>query len=324
MKNRWKLFMQSVVTSTSPQSSPPSDASPSTKKPARIVYVRDFETITVASTFWYSALRAALRTHRIQTPELSASESAESRVTNPATIILGVSPALYQSTDLSATIESREQSRQENLKSQCSSWESGTLLDCLPKFIPPQATLKDSGLTFYYRNDGYWRSCVVVPAILEPGRERAVREARFQQLNELKLRMAVGSAGGEIEHGPAPTGEGASYPFNDWDKRLIDLDNLKRIIEKAFNSKAGGKGRPKISWNDLCDSHKAIQDIDAERKAWVASVVPKKEQAEASAEPENESTPEIPVDELVEKVKSMDLDEHEKRLLGCIVNRGIL
>jgi hypothetical protein len=316
LKSKWQLFMRRVLESRPPQEYPPTAASLYPPKHTRIIYVRDLGLIGSSSMFWFSALQAAVRTHRIQ-----MSESSEPCVKNPITIILGASWTLYPGMEYSPSLnEDRYEDRQMRFKKRCLYWESGSLGD-LPDFNPPIMSLdKESGVSFGSREKGYWRSCTLVPETLDLDRERAVRLARRFQLNELRVRMAVGSVGGEIVDGPAPASDGAHSITDGWTERYIKLNELKPAIDRMlFTSENAGEARIKVSWKDLYDSHKALQGFKEQRTAWIVKAFPEKEEAE---ELQDKGLPKPPVDKVVQAVQSMDLDKYEDRLLGCIVDPG--
>ncbi|KAG9125205.1 hypothetical protein FRC07_008570 [Ceratobasidium sp. 392] len=184
--------------------------------------------------------------------------------------------------------------------------------------------------------DGYFRSCIIAPAKQNSELEQTSRENRRRELNELMLRMNVGVKGGQIESGtaPFPTKEENKHGksedkdkksdgkekedddlFKGWDERLLDSTVLEGVVERAFeismlSSEEEEQGPVSITWAQLQDAWRANQSSDKERKTWT------KGNGGSSDEDENEKKG----DEVIEKVKSADLDEYEKRLLGCIVD----
>jgi hypothetical protein len=151
MDTKWKLFMQSIIDS-SPHINPESDSSPSVKKLTRTVYVRDFGIIRTSSAIWFSTLQAAVQARCMQ-----ESEASETCVTQPATIILGLSSKIL-------TEDEEEESQRNRLMDRCAHLGAGRVSHFLPHFYPPAMFLKGaSGLSFCGAGrNGYFRRYVVL------------------------------------------------------------------------------------------------------------------------------------------------------------------
>ncbi|KAG8713207.1 hypothetical protein FRC09_018974 [Ceratobasidium sp. 395] len=203
----------------------------------------------------------------------------------------------------------------------------------------PEGVSDDSDSDYKQELDGYFRSCIITPAKQNAKLERTSRENRRRELNELMLRMTVGVKGGQIESGaaPVPVKEESEEEkpedknkknddqdmkdkgdlFTGWDERLLDSSALKGVVERALeismlSSEEEEEGPVSITWAQLQDAWHASKRSDEGRKAWAEA------DDDSSDKDENEEKP--PVDEVIEKVKSADLDEYERRLLGCIVD----
>ncbi|KAG8712790.1 hypothetical protein FRC08_014106 [Ceratobasidium sp. 394] len=179
--------------------------------------------------------------------------------------------------------------------------------------------------------DGYFRVCIVAPATRSSKLERAAREKRRRELNELMLRMMVGAKGGEIGSGAAPESEEDGDLVKGWAERLVESDALKDVVDRALGMamladlEQGEEEQEKVlvSWAQLQDSWKAKHSGDEERKAWTAADGSDDEGSDEEKKKEDEEE-KPPVDEVIEKVKAADLDEYEQRLVGCIVDVGKL
>ncbi|KAG8708021.1 hypothetical protein FRC08_000157 [Ceratobasidium sp. 394] len=251
--------------------------------------------------------------------------------------------------------ESATQDRADRLKGLKEKWNSGTLLGDLPSFtrtvkIPKdkkevdskdqgdskdQETTNDSepsdNPTYEQQLNGYFSSCIVAPAKRDPKLERVARERRRRELNELMFRMMLGVKGGEIENGAAPVGEEGGGLTKGWDESLLELDTFKDVVDRALKmarlsgQEEGEQDRILVAWAQLEDAWRAKNLSDEERKAWTSADdsggKPDDQENDKEKEAEKEKEEEkLQVDEVIEKVKSADLDDHEQRLLGCIVD----
>ncbi|QRV80902.1 AAA family ATPase [Ceratobasidium sp. AG-Ba] len=200
----------------------------------------------------------------------------------------------------------------------------------------------ESSTHFELAINGYFRSCVIAPAKRNSKLERAARENRRKELNELMVRMTIGVKGGQMEAAPAPIpvkdevkdkesevkDEDKSKEddiMHGWDERILSMDALKNVVNRALetamlsNEDDNHQELIRITWTQLQDAWKAKKKIDEERKAWTKTGEDSDEE-HTSEDDDEKKEDKPPVDEVVEKVKSADLDEYEKRLIGCIVD----
>ncbi|KAG9093976.1 hypothetical protein FS749_013354 [Ceratobasidium sp. UAMH 11750] len=340
-------------------------ASP-TNRP-RIVYIRDFALLAPRSNSWFPPFYSAIRARR------TGGAGPDKSISNPTTIIFGVCPAISSVLPNAASgggcqcsscrpspkrwDESATQDRADRLKGLKEKWNSGSLLGDLPSFTPTvkipkdkkevdskdrgdskdQETTNDSestdNPTYEQQLNGYFSSCIVAPTKRDPKLERAARERRRRELNELMFRMMLGVKGGEIENGAAPVGEEGGGLTKGWDESLLELDTFKDVVDRALkmarlSGQEGEQDRILVAWAQLEDAWRAKNLSDEERKAWTSADDSggkpddqEKEKEEEEKEKEAEKEEEKPqVDEVIEKVKGADLDDHEQRLLGCIVD----
>ncbi|KAG8724144.1 hypothetical protein FRC09_000102 [Ceratobasidium sp. 395] len=358
--------------STEPTSEEPSPAEPKpVENRRRIIYIRDFGIICARSNTWFPPLYSAVRARR------TGGAGPDSPISKPTTIVFGVCPPVSSvipsltneggcqcsscrpSANAKQWDEGSTKERAARLKSLKEKWNKGKLLDDLPKFkprvkIPKEKKEKeskeggdnssDSGSATgeddspeEHKLKGYFRSCVVAPAKRNTELERASREKRRRELNELMLRMMVGVKGGEIESSAAPVNSEDSELMKGWEERLLESDALKDVVDRALAtamlSDEGEQGRARtiVTWAQLQDAWREKHNSDEERKAWTKDEDEEeksdKDEDEKSDKDEDEKDEKDekeeekpPVDEVIEKVKSADLDDYEQRLLGCIVD----
>ncbi|QRV80906.1 AAA family ATPase [Ceratobasidium sp. AG-Ba] len=192
-----------------------------------------------------------------------------------------------------------------------------------------------------YNLDGYFRSCIIAPAKRDAKLERAARENRRKELNELMVRMAVGIQGGEVEAGaaPVPPKEETSdkddkeadkskeedkdkkekeekHMMQGWHERLLDSSSLKEVVDRAIElamiaNEDDEQDPVKVTWAQLQEAWQLAKNGNEGLKAWAKST---------DDGDEKKDDEKGPVDEIVEKVKKEDLDEYEQRLLPCIVD----
>ncbi|KDQ60701.1 hypothetical protein JAAARDRAFT_125437 [Jaapia argillacea MUCL 33604] len=198
-------------------------------------------------------------------------------------------------------------------------------------------------------NTRYFRTSIVVPAVRSLTDERACRIARRREINELTMRMAVGVVGGvleKMEDIPEPqlsvkessddgkdvlvaeVTEGVKM-WEAWGQRIEDWSTVMQVADRAVGivvteTAPNSKSKPSLDstavpWSVIhrsWASRKASRDV---RKAWMkeASENVVREQDEEDGDEEEDEG----LDEVIERVKrDPDLDSHEQRLLGCIVN----
>ncbi|KAF8580891.1 AAA-domain-containing protein [Ramaria rubella] len=234
-------------------------------------------------------------------------------------------------------------------------------------------------------NDSYFRLSVVVPRTRTAELERESRIARRRHINELVVRMAVGSIGGvllerfdKLTKFPVEKTQahkGASQPadpersllaqealaghesdlfpedntvgtnakhdaainavtsdmWNDWGQRVEVWTTVKEIADRAVGSVvASSDGDPDessvtldptpIPWSAVHSAWISQRNSRSARRAWI-----EESSGRASGDEDltkttgNAKAPDI--DEVIERVKQdADLDQHETRLLGCIVD----
>lgn len=205
-------------------------------------------------------------------------------------------------------------------------------------------------------NSSFFRTSILVPNLRSLAQERSCRVARRREINELTMRMGVGAVGGVLDQrddveeafgSPILDGEPSvneSIPattneekmWEDWSKRIEVWSNVRKIADRAVGSVVATSTSSKpekstlqptqIPWSAVHHAwvaHRTSRDL---RKAWMKESAGKflREQDEDERDEDDESV-EDNVDEVVERVKQdPDLDQHEQRLLPCIIDSGII
>ncbi|KAI0050931.1 AAA-domain-containing protein [Auriscalpium vulgare] len=207
-------------------------------------------------------------------------------------------------------------------------------------------------------NSQFFRTSFLVPASRSSTREKASRIGRRREINQLTMRMAVGAIGGVLpadapnQSAPAPASqepEGAlsdakvSAPatemdkmWDEWGKKVEPWSAVTQIADQVVGNAVHASGlyraagaRPSLSpaavaWSDVRRAWAAQQSSRDVRKAWMqeAANKPAKEHQQEDEDDEDEGEVEGQ-DEVIENVKRDPyLDQHEQRLLSCIVDAG--
>lgn len=230
----------------------------------------------------------------------------------------------------------------------------------------------------------WFKTAVIVPAVRSPDKERVTRVKRRQQINELCLRMAIGSIGGRVDPLPlwelsldhfSATGLGkleagaekasesppdtqpsetpsttvdvpdktADLAFEkalaDWGTRIEDWTVIRKIADRAlgsvltksntFSIGASATDPPLglVPWEDVIEAWVSFKTAKDSRKAWIKEAVALMKghtAVDGDVDEDGENGEEgKEEDDLVERIRGdPDLDPHQQRLLGCIVDAG--
>lgn len=174
---------------------------------------------------------------------------------------------------------------------------------------------------------------------------------------ELEADAEIIGSSADAEHQPddAPSSTGLQYPeehemWEDWSTRVEPWSSIRQIADRAVGSVVsssmispavspsktlGATLEPtSVSWSAIHSAWAAQRSSRDLRRAWSKDArvrVPRESQPNDATEDELDAL-ELEdgedgrlIDEVVEKIKQdEDLDTHEKRLLGCIVDPGTL
>ena len=391
----------------------PNDAGSSsvTLRP-RLIYVRDFSTLSSLWASLHPALLSAVRQRR-----QGAISQSTSSVVNPTVIIFGITPTVFPQSSTPSLphggpqgmmnmLTSRtgqapgvatsrpgksdwgeedyaEKARESRLRERLRKWERGdhVLQSELPKFLTGPPVEDESGapaqpntvlpggpgsgnpfLSFLGglrptmqtanpntpMSSSFMRTSILVPASRSLSREKASRMSCRREINELTMRMAVGSIGGLLEtrsaasvfsvsseppseHAGSGGSANAARMWDDWGNKIEVWTTVKQIGDQAVGlvissslpeSARSSPSLVPISWVDICGAwanQRASHDL---RKAWIRKSLNRvagKDQQDKGQDIERDRH----VDDIVETVKHDPyLEGHEYRLLGCIVDSG--
>lgn len=201
----------------------------------------------------------------------------------------------------------------------------------------------------------FFRTSLVLPNVRTASLERETRMARRREINELTTRMGVAAVGGELEPLERPsepaeslepalesTGESTSPSeesverrlWDDWAKHIVPWQTVRRIADRAVGRIVAertqhGPSVPSldstpIPWSAVHDAWIRHQTAEGLWKTLLTPApgrtnreMPEDEDGEEKSGDEDADD----VDEVVERLKrDPDLDTHEVRLLGSIVD----
>ncbi|KAG8707224.1 hypothetical protein FRC08_000629 [Ceratobasidium sp. 394] len=288
-------FWRALVDFDPPEPAAGGGETSSTGKRPRIIYIRDFGLLSSRSQVWFPSLYSAVHARRI------GNAGPDSPISNPTTIIFGVSPPIdpdkttgyeYSSSPSKDWEEGASKERARRLKDRKEKWDKGTLLKELPSFEPrikipksrkenekgnskdPESSPNDDS-SYEQELKGYFGSYVVVPATRNANLERAARQKRRRELNELMLRMAIGVKGAEVEQGVTPTTEESEDLIKGWGEHLLtsgEVDDVaNRAVTMAVISSEAERERWLVTWAQLLEAWRAKELCDEERKAWTSA-----------------------------------------------------
>lgn len=194
----------------------------------------------------------------------------------------------------------------------------------------------------------FFRTSVLVPSVRSLIRERACRVARRREINEITMRMGVNSVNGALgprqvdspDSAADASDEGATLSdgqrmWEDWGDRIEEWSTVKRIADRAVGSVVSvfasapksksdklGLEPTDVPWGAVHSAWAAQQASQDMRKTWIKSSAKPVQEGEADGERAQESVQEDESD-VIERVKQdPNLNEHDARLLACIVNPG--
>lgn len=191
----------------------------------------------------------------------------------------------------------------------------------------------------------FFRASVLVPGMRLQAEERLCRMSRRREINELAMRMGVGAVGGVLERAEAVEvkGEGERQEgskedmWDDWSNQFEPWTSVRQIADRAVGSVVSS-GLPQqkklaleptpVPWTTVHHAWAAQRSAHNLRKSFMRDSVVKVKQKDAEEEHEDaegEETEGEKVDEVVERVRQdPDLEQHEQRLLSCIVDPASL
>ncbi|KAG1768323.1 hypothetical protein EDD22DRAFT_245422 [Suillus occidentalis] len=193
----------------------------------------------------------------------------------------------------------------------------------------------------------FFRASVIVPGVRLQAEERLCRMSRRREINELAMRMGVGAVGGVLERAEAveAKGEGERQEgskedmWEDWSNQFEAWTSVRQIADRAVGSvvsssallqqkKLGLEPTP-VPWSTVHCAWAAQRSAHNLRKSFMrdsaVKIVKQKNAEEEHEDAVGEETEGEKVDEVVERVRQdPHLEQHEQRLLSCIVDPASL
>ncbi|TBU35857.1 AAA-domain-containing protein [Dichomitus squalens] len=190
---------------------------------------------------------------------------------------------------------------------------------------------------------GFFRTILVCPTLRNIPQERDVRVARRREINQLVMRMGVAQVGGvlgeleeipEVAEEPSEGGEQDKTRLQLWEHWGDTVEvwpNVQRVADRAVGSVMAASQAylptnrsldpTPIPWSAVFDAwaaDRSTQDMWKNLFTFQPSGKLPRESEEGERTGADE---EADVDEIIEKLRrNPDLEEHEQRLLGCIVD----
>lgn len=196
----------------------------------------------------------------------------------------------------------------------------------------------------------FFRASVLVPRSRSMSEERETRIARRREINELTMRMGVGAIGGTIEANsassefaisePSDTSSSATSPllesiWENWGNKIESWSDVRKISDRAMGSVMASQNAfndhekatlapTVIPWSAIQKAWRSCHSMNETRKNWMKETMGSQSVADnIDGEKEKILNAGSEADKVVESIKSdPDLDQHEARLLPCIVDSG--
>lgn len=186
----------------------------------------------------------------------------------------------------------------------------------------------------------YFRTSVIVPKVRQISLEKSTRMSRRREVNEIVMRMALGSVGGQlsessslVEPQSVETHNEQSIPsmFDQWSEHLQEWVHMKQIADRAVGSAIATNpsvlhtsiNSTPVTWADLHRAWDASNSSVGARQAWIDETLESKEDTSSAEETDPKDASEY-YDEVLEAVKQDgNLTTHERRLLSCFVSPGV-
>ncbi|KZT44070.1 AAA-domain-containing protein [Sistotremastrum suecicum HHB10207 ss-3] len=231
---------------------------------------------------------------------------------------------------------------------------SGGMFGGLPGALGSAIRERIGGSSASENAPAYFRTSVIVPTTRSLSQERISRVSRRRHLNELIIRMAIAAVGGEVDkeaiHSLSSVDAGEpsedSLPtdtlsmdnqarmLKHWEDKVETWVTAKDIADRAVGRTVAANysdassislDATPVSWTDISSAWATQLSSRDIRKTWIAESVGKAaKESDPEAEQDDEQTSEPKtetVEDLIEKLKQdQELDYHDERLLGCIVD----
>ncbi|CUA67679.1 Peroxisome biogenesis factor 1 [Rhizoctonia solani] len=297
------------------------------KKRARIVYMRDFGVVAKLAPELYAAVLAEIQETLVGTGAGSV----------PAAIILGTSPfvnksGLFQKSqdedytagryrrrymydsppddkpDTWDETDDAQESREKRNQRQFKMWNDGSLAahvegQLLGAGVFSGVAASDSIQPRPGSPPKYPRVCVVVPSTRDLAKERAVRERIRLDVNSLHVRLTLFCDQMELSGSPTELQAGADEFVQHCRNNVLVAEQVTSLINRAAGKFTSQAPNTVLTWDALAKAWQTEKKLDQERSDWIKNSNP-------------ESAKSV---DLVDQVKSMDLNSYERDLLRCLI-----
>ncbi|KAI0028621.1 hypothetical protein K488DRAFT_58139 [Vararia minispora EC-137] len=313
------------------------------KRRPRIIYVRDFPTLSSSLGAWWPELQSAVQLRRRST---SASSSAP--IENRTVIVIGATPAGTSAPRYCDEDGKKEDSnREESFRRTMKKWAEG---DDDP--LNEVACLRSKNFRSALRNKRagtvFLRKTFLVPATRAPDREKMMRVARRQEINTFLMRSAAAACGAFLPD--VYSAQEGDTMWCEWGKQRFpwqvmctivgfavgdaEVAAMERVLEDGLDEEWSAP--LSLSWDDIRGKWGVPRMLRDKRTSWTQDAEEdekededteddedtEEDDEEKEEEKEKEEKGETKnEDEVVKRVKNADdLSRHEKSLLVCIVD----
>ncbi|EGO20955.1 hypothetical protein SERLADRAFT_363141 [Serpula lacrymans var. lacrymans S7.9] len=198
----------------------------------------------------------------------------------------------------------------------------------------------------------FFRTSVLVPNTRSVAHERLCRTSRRREINEVTMRMGVGAVGGALhkmdtsciedkegvpegEQEPTTKDKDEEDMWHDWSNKVEVWSNVRQIADRALGSVVAATPNHHrttksnleptvVPWSAVHRAWAMQRSSHDLRKSWMKEAVtkvPRDKETEDQHDEGEAETGQESVDEVVERIKQdPDLEQHEQRLLACIVD----
>ncbi|KAI0027155.1 P-loop containing nucleoside triphosphate hydrolase protein [Vararia minispora EC-137] len=287
------------------------------KRRPRIIYVRDYPTLSSSLREWWPQLQSAVQLRR-----RTASTSTDAPVENRTVLIVGATPTgtsalRYYDNDVAEEDSNREETLCKTLKK----WAAGNG-DPLDEVTCLRSDTFRSALRSGRAGKVFLRKSFLVPTTRAPEREKMTRIARRQEINMLMMRSTAASCGAILPD-VYSTQEGDAM-WDEWGKRRLSLQMMHTIVGHAVgNAEVAAMERVledglddewsaplSLSWDEIRSKWSAQRTLRDKRPSWTQTTEVEDKEDKKSEE-----------DDVVKRVKNAgDLSGYERSQLACIVD----
>ncbi|CAE6456450.1 unnamed protein product [Rhizoctonia solani] len=213
-------------------------------------------------------------------------------------------------------------------------WNDGTLVPHIRRHLTDSGAMTKGNHGRPSRST-HIPTCIVVPAKRNLEHERLIREKRRLNINEIRVRIALLSVGGELNDNPHPIGSDEKLDkFTSLCKHgTLRFGKIKRVAKRAVETtlvEFPTADLTPVTWVAFREAWRTQEERDKESSDWLKNSMPPKAGSKDDGD-ESESNDEGSIksrdskrksdagDPLVEKLKKEGVGERQKRYLDCVI-----